>query len=96
VITDVELSRALNALATTLKDQRPPSMDRDRFQAIVDGALAGQRKLIVRREDDGSGVLLRDDDGGRVGSVALRDGEWSITREVDSTGSGWAQPRAGS
>ena len=38
MITDVELSRALNALATTVKDQRPRSVDAERFQSILDGA----------------------------------------------------------
>ena len=46
--TDVEVSRALNALATTINDQRVGSFAAERFQQIVDGALSGERKLVVQ------------------------------------------------
>lgn len=49
MISDVELNRAMNALSTTLRDQRSGSFDVERFQSPVDGSLGGQRKLVVRQ-----------------------------------------------
>jgi len=86
VITAVELSRALNALATTLGDQRPGDLDRGRAQRIVDGALAGERKLDVRVQAPGEGEVARSDDGVRVATITRQDGTWRVRRTDESRG----------
>jgi len=48
VITDIELDRALNALTVTMSDQRWDALDVRRAQGVVDGALGGERRLLVR------------------------------------------------
>lgn len=92
MISDVELSRAVNALSTTLRDQRPAGFDAERFQAIVDGALGGERKLVVRHAGGERGDLVGAD-GTRLGSIERRDGRWTAAREVDAGGSDWAVPQ---
>lgn len=94
MLTDVETSRALNALATTLKDQRPETFLTARFQSIVDGALAHAPKIRVVRSGPTTGRLENAEDGRVLASVALTpQGTWVVEREVDATGSGWAVPR---
>ncbi len=91
--TDVEVSRALNALATTLADQRYPTFVLERFQAIADGALSGERKLQLHRSGDASGFVARASDGLRIAGIELTDGHWEVEREVTAADSDWAQPR---
>ncbi len=93
--TDVEVSRALNALATTLADQRPSTFVAARCQAIVDGALAGERKLEVHRDGPASGFVARAADGLRIADVALVDGVWRVERKVTAADSAWALPAGG-
>ena len=93
MISDVELNRAINALSTTLRDQRPPAFDAPRFQSIVDGSLGGERKLVVRHVAADRGRLTGGD-GSTLATVGLHDGIWVVRREVDATGSGWAVPAA--
>lgn len=80
--TDVEISRALNALATTISDQRYRTFALERFQAIVDGALSGERKLLLHRSGDASGFVARAADGLRIADVELADGAWTVERRV--------------
>jgi hypothetical protein len=82
VITDVELNRAVNALSTTLRDQRPDVFDTERFQAIVDGALAGERKLVVRHLGGDRGELAGER-GERLGAIDRPGGVWRAERERD-------------
>jgi hypothetical protein len=91
--TDVEISRALNALATTIADQRYEAFELERFQQIVDGALSGERKLVLHRAGDASGFVARADDGLRIADVELVDGSWQVERLVNASGSEWAQPQ---
>jgi hypothetical protein len=90
--TDVEISRALNALATTIADQRYAAFEVERFQEIVDGALSGERKLLLHRSGDASGFVARADDGLRIADVELVDGHWDVERQVNASGSEWAHP----
>jgi len=78
--TDVEISRALNALSMTFGEQRLESFDAARAQAIVSGALAGEHKLEARATGPTSGELRIRDDGRLVAPVELRDGRWSVER----------------
>jgi nitrogen fixation protein FixH len=80
--TDVEISRALNALSTTLRDQRPGTFDPGRAQQIVTGALAHEPKLEVHATGPTSGELSTRDDGRLIATVELRDGQWSVARKL--------------
>jgi len=91
--TDVEISRALNALATTLRDQRPPRLEPERVQQIVDGALAGVPKLAYRPSGPTAGELRTREGLELVATVALRDGRWTVERRVRAGGSSWALPQ---
>lgn len=93
MISDVELSRAVNALSTTLRDQRPARFDVGPMQSIVDGSLGGERRLHVRHDGGDRGALVAG--GATLASVERRDGIWGAWREVDAGGSGRAVPRAG-
>jgi hypothetical protein len=91
-LTDVEISRALNALATTLRDQRPDAFDAGRIEDIAQGALAGERKMRARATDRTRGELETRDDGRLVAVIELRDGQWSVERRLRAGGSDWALP----
>jgi hypothetical protein len=91
VISDIELSRAVNALGTTLHDQRPARFDAQRMQAIVDGSLAGERKLHVRHLGGDRGALVGED-GTTLACVERVDGRWTARREVAAQSSSWAVP----
>jgi hypothetical protein len=82
MLTDVEISRALNALSTTLRDQRPPSFDAGRAEEIVLGALAQEPKLEVSATGPISGELRERGDGRLVATVELRDGHWVVVRKL--------------
>ena len=88
--TDIEVARALNALVVTLNDQRARAIDRERWQAIVTGALGGEQRIVVREDPapaTPSGRLL--DAGGRVlARFELRDGNRWIGERVGSPLSG--------
>jgi hypothetical protein len=88
--TDVEISRALNALATTLRDQRPPRLEPARMQQIVDGALAGEPKLAYRANGPHAGELRTREDPQLVATIKLRDGRWSVERKLHAGESSWA------
>jgi hypothetical protein len=89
--TDVEVSRALNALVTTLNDQRPVEPDEARWQAIVTGALGGGRSIVVRRERDGG--ALHDAHDGRVLGRFRREGDRWISERAGAPLSGGYIPR---
>jgi hypothetical protein len=80
--TDGEISRALNALSTTLRDQRPAELDERRAQAIVDGALAGARTMAVRRSGPTAGELRVIDGDALVAAIELREGRWQVDRRL--------------
>jgi hypothetical protein len=90
--TDGEINRSLNAIVTTANDQRIEAFDEQRFQEIVDGALAHEAKLRVVATGPRSGTLESTDDGRRLAVIERRDGRWEAERRVDATGSDWARP----
>jgi hypothetical protein len=57
--TDVELSRVINALSTTLNDQRPAELERERLQEIVDGAVAHEPLFVVSGVEPDRAALAR-------------------------------------
>ncbi|HEX3511341.1 MAG TPA: hypothetical protein VHT27_09610 [Solirubrobacteraceae bacterium] len=93
MLTDVEISRALNALSTTLRDQRPASFDAARAEQIMTGALAGEPKLAARATAATSGEVRGRDDERLVANVELREGAWTVERRVRAGGSSWALPQ---
>lgn len=76
--TDVEIGRALAAVASTLNDQKLDDFDTGRVQEIVTEALGGEPHLTV---DDGGG--LHDASSGvRVGAIRRTpSGEWITERQ---------------
>lgn len=75
--SDVEIDRALAAVAASLNEQRLEQLDRQRVQDIVTESLGGEPQLTV---DDGGG--LHDDTGARVGAIRRTDsGEWITERQ---------------
>jgi hypothetical protein len=90
--TDVEISRSLNALATTLRDQRPESFDPARVEEIVTGALAGEPKLQARATGPERGEVRLAEDGTLVAVVRLAEGGWAVERKLRAGGSTWALP----
>jgi hypothetical protein len=78
--TDVEIERALAAVAATLNDQKLDQFDTRRVQAIVTEALGGERPLTV---DDGGG--LHDQSGARIGAIRRTpSGEWITERQNEA------------
>jgi hypothetical protein len=91
--TDVEISRSLNALSTTLREQRPESFEPQRAEQIVTGAMAGERKMQASATGADSGELRLTEDGTLVAVVKLADGRWTVERKLDAGGSTWALPQ---
>jgi hypothetical protein len=91
--SDGEISRCLNALSTTLRDQRPPAFDVTRCEQIVTGALAGERMLRARATGPLSGELLTVEDDTLVAVIRRTGGEWAVERRLAGRGSAWALPQ---
>jgi len=93
MVTDVEISRALNALSTTLRDQRPDGFDAARADRIVTGALAGESKLRAQATGATSGELRLREDGRLVATIDQREGQWRVERKLTAGESSWALPQ---
>ena len=91
--TDVEISRALNALTTTLNDQKANEADGETLQRIVTGALAGAPHLRVIATA-GPAAALTDPAGSVVGRIHQVDGRW-LSERVGAPLSGAYIPSAG-
>lgn len=73
--SDIEIDRALNAITTTVNDQRLDEFDRGRVQEIVDGAAEGSLRV-----DAGGGI--HDQAGKRVGVLRRTpSGKWIAERQ---------------
>jgi hypothetical protein len=90
--TDVEISRALNALSTTLRDQRPPRLEPERVQQIADGALGGESKLVYQPGGPTAGELRTREGLELAAVIEQRDGQWTVERKLRAGGSTWALP----
>jgi hypothetical protein len=75
--SEVDLTRAINAIAVTLNDQKLREFDAERVQEITTGSLGGEQKLIAF--GSGTSGELRDGgvDGPAVVRFTLAQGEWS-------------------
>jgi hypothetical protein len=78
--SEVDLTRAINAVAVTLKDQKLGEFDAARVQEIATGSTGGEKKLIAY--GSGTSGELRDGgiDGPAVARFTLAKGEWSVER----------------
>jgi hypothetical protein len=80
MVDEGDLTRAINAVAATLNDQKLDSFDAHRIQEIATGATGGEQKLIAY----GSGMSgeLRDGsiEGPPVAKFSYDRGEWSAER----------------
>jgi hypothetical protein len=95
MLSDTEISRMLNAVSTTLRDQRPPSFDAGRVEAIALGAIAHEPKVTVNATGPGSGELRSREDGRLLAVIELAGGEWRVERKVRAGESSWAIPQPG-
>ncbi len=78
--SDMEIERALAAVAAALNDRKLEHFDTERVQQVVTGSVGGQPALTV---DDAGG--LHDQGGTRVGAVRRTDsGEWIAERHNDA------------
>lgn len=79
-LTDVEINRAANALATTLNDQRVPGFDAERIGAIACGAVSG-RLLGVQRDATRPAAGWVVDGDERLVEIERREpGTWVVRR----------------
>ncbi len=92
MLTDVEISRALNALATTLRDQHPAVFEPARIEQIAVGAVAGEPEFEARATGQTSGELRGREDGRLIAAIALDEGEWTVDRKLRAGESTWAIP----
>ena len=93
--TDVEISRTLNALSATLNEQRPPALERERLQAIADGAVGHEPLFVVTGVEADRATLLRRDDNAVIAHVRREGGGFTVERVISALGSDWAVPRGG-
>jgi hypothetical protein len=91
-LTDVEISRALNALSTTLRDQRPEQFDAGRCERIVLGALANEPKLRALATGAETGELRRRQDDRLIATIERSAGRWTVIRKMRAGELDWALP----
>jgi hypothetical protein len=78
--SEVDVKRAINAIATTLNDQKLRNFDADRVQEIVTGALGGEQKLIAYGSGTSGELREGSVEGDPVAKLTLAKGEWSVER----------------
>lgn len=91
--TDVEISRALNALSATLRDQRPERFDAARVEQIALGAVSNEPKFAVHVLGETAGELRTREEGKLVATIALQEGQWTVERKLRAGESSWALPQ---
>ena len=92
-VSDVEIDRVLNALATTFNDQHPPRLDLARVEEIATGALGQERKLEARAAGAWTATLHRIDDGRELATLERTpEGRWQTDRVREAHGSHAAVP----
>jgi hypothetical protein len=82
--SDVDLTRAMNAIAATLNEHKLESFDAERVQEITTGALGGEQTLVAY--GSGTSGELRDGaiDGPAVARITLAEREWTCERIPDA------------
>jgi len=94
-VTDVEVSRALNALVVTLNDWKVPSASPQQLQEIVTGALGGEERIVVGPGTDaGPSARLADREGKGLARL-FRQGDHWVGERTGAPLSGGYIPSAG-
>src|SRR5215212_8017799 len=78
--SEVDVTRAINSVATSLNDQKLDHFDADRIQELATGTAGGEQKLIAY--GSGTSGELREGtiDGPAVAKFTYEKGEWSAQR----------------
>ena len=82
---DIEISRSLNALVTTLNDWKVTAEAPQRMQAIVTGSLGGEQRILVRA---GGAVAA-------ASSAELTYAEGKVLARIRFEGGRWLGERVG-
>src|SRR3954451_5992515 len=78
--SEVDMTLAINTIATTLNDQKLDHFDVDRIQEVVTGATGGEQKLIAYGSGTSGELRERSVEGPPVAHLAYEDGTWNVTR----------------
>src|SRR3954452_12023147 len=78
--SEVDVTRAINAIAVTLNDQKLDHFDADRVQEIVTGSTAGEQTLIAYGSGTSGELREGSKQGPPVAKLQLAGGEWSVKR----------------
>jgi hypothetical protein len=78
--SEVDVTRAINAIAATLNDQKLERFDAERIQEVVTGATGGEQKLIAYGSGTSGQLREHSMDGPPVAQLSYEDGKWSVTR----------------
>ena len=81
---EVDLTRALHAVAVTLNDQEVDEFDAERVQEITTGAVGGERKFVAYGSGNSGELREGSLDGEVVARLTFEDGEWSAERVPDA------------
>jgi hypothetical protein len=92
--TDVEVSRALNALVVTLNDRALGQADREHLQRIVTGALGGEQRILIAPDAAGTTAQLTDGEGNVLATLERRADRW-VGERVGSPLTGGYVPSVG-
>lgn len=92
-LSDVEIDRSLNALTTTLNDQRAQELDLERIEEITTGSLGRERKIEARAAGPTRATLHRAGDGREIAVLERTpEGRWQTERVREAHGSHAAVP----
>src|SRR3954453_5570149 len=80
MVSEVDVTRAINAVAATLNDQKLRNFDADHVQEIVTGALGGEQKLIAYGSGTSGELRGGSVEGNPGAKLTLAKGEWSVER----------------
>jgi hypothetical protein len=78
--SEVDITRALHAVAVTLNDQKLDHFDADRIQEIVTGALGGEPKLVAYGSGTSGELREGSVEGPPAAHFSYENGEWSVDR----------------
>ena len=80
MVEEVNLTRALHAVAVTLNDQKVEEFDAERVQEIATGAMGGERELIAYGSGTSGELREGSVEGPPVAHFKFEDGKWSVKR----------------
>jgi hypothetical protein len=77
---EVDLTRTLNTLSTTLNDQKLDEFDSERVQELANGATGGEMKFVAYGNGTSGELRAGSIEGETVAHIALDRGRWSVER----------------